>query len=193
MTFAPTVLTGPSGVGKGTVLSTVLHAYPQVWLSVSVTTRHPRLGEIDGVHYFFASDDEFDDLLETNGLLEWATYGLARYGTPRVEVENKIAQGRAVIMELDLAGARQIRQCLPGARLVFLAPPSWEVLEARLRSRGTESEAAIRRRLATAHIELGAVDEFDAVIVNNEVAQACAELVNFLGLDTVPERTQEKD
>jgi guanylate kinase len=180
-------------VGKGTILARVLEAYPQVWLSVSVTTRQPRPGEIDGTHYYFLSDVQFDDLLARNGLLEWATYGLARYGTPRRPVETKMAQGRAVVMELDLAGARQVRECLPGARFVFIAPPSWDDLEARLRSRATESEEAIQRRLAAARVELDAMDEFDQVIVNTEVAQATTELVNFLSLDSVLGCTKEKD
>ena len=181
--FRPTVLVGPSGVGKNTVLRQLADAYPQVWLSVSATTRPARPGETDGLDYFFVSDETFDHLIATDGLLEWATvHRVARYGTPRLAVEQMMAQGRAVIMEVDLQGCRQIRQRLAGVRTVFLAPPSWSELTRRLRHRQTESAEAVTRRLATAEGELAAQAEFDRVIVNRQVASSLAELVNFIGL-----------
>lgn len=194
MSFTPTVLVGPSGVGKGTVLSVLCDKYPQVWVSVSVTTRRPRPGEIDGKHYYFISDSEFDDLIASNGLLEWAQYQTSRYGTPRCDVEEKIGSGRAVIMELEVQGARQVRSKLNPLRTVFLAPPSWEDLEKRLRGRGTEPGPVIERRLATAREELACMDEFDVVVVNDKVADAAEELVNLIGLGPVSGHNQdEKD
>ena len=182
MNFIPVVLVGPSGVGKGTVISSICAEYPQVWVSVSVTTRKPRPGEVDGQHYYFISDSDFDDLISSGGLLEWARYQSHKYGTPRAKVEEKILSGRAVIMELDVQGARQVRTRLDPVTTVFLAPPSWEELEKRLRGRGTESDDVIVRRLATAQEEMAAQGEFDHVIVNDEVASAAKELVNLIGL-----------
>ena len=182
MNFIPVVLVGPSGVGKGTVISAMSAAYPQVWVSVSVTTRQPRPGEVEGRHYYFISDSDFDNLISSGGLLEWAQYQSHKYGTPRADVEGHILEGRAVIMELDVQGARQVRARLDPVTTVFLAPPSWEELESRLRGRGTEPEDVIRRRLATAREEMAAMDEFDHVIVNREVAGAVEELVNLIGL-----------
>jgi len=176
------VVVGPSGVGKGTVLDALRAAYPVVWLSVSVTTRAPRPGEVDGEDYYYITDAEFDDLVARDGLLEWAAYATARYGTPRAAVERHIAAGRAVIMELEIQGLRQVVARMTPVRTVFLAPPSWEELERRLRGRRTESEAAIERRLATARTELAAMGEADTVIVNREVAGAVAELVDLIGL-----------
>lgn len=184
MSFTPTVLVGPSGVGKGTVLSFLCARYPKVWLSVSVTTRQPRPGEVHGQHYYFISESEFDQLIDSDGLLEWARYESSRYGTPRVEVEEKIHAGCAVIMEVDTQGAFQIKTRLDPVRTVFLAPPSWEELEARLRGRATETEQVIKRRLKEAKREMKLMDEFDHVIVNREVAVAVEELVNLIGLNT---------
>jgi len=165
--------------------------YPEVWLSVSATTRPPRSGERPGVDYFFVSDAEFDQLIASGGLIEWATvHQVARYGTPRASVEQKMAEGRAVVMEIDLQGCRQIRQRLAGVQTVFLAPPSWDEMTQRLRGRETESDESIERRLTTAHQEMAAQAEFDRVIVNSQVASSVAELVNFIGLD--PEDQTEK-
>lgn len=182
--YPPTVVVGPSGVGKSTVLRQLAQAYPQVWLSVSATTRAPRPGEVDGVDYDFVSEAEFDRLVATGSLLEWATvHQLARYGTPRAGVERKMAQGRAVVIEVDLQGCRQIRSRLAEVRTVFLAPPSWAELRRRLSQRQTESAAVIARRLATAEAEMAAQAEFDQVIVNTQVAVSLAALVSLIGLD----------
>jgi guanylate kinase len=178
-----TVLTGPSGVGKGTVVTRLLQQHPEVWLSVSVTTRPPRPSEQHGVNYWFISDGEFDALVASDALLEWAlVHGLHRYGTPRQPVLTALADGRACLLELDLAGARRVRQTMPEARSVFLMPPDRSELERRLRGRGTEGEAELERRFRTAEEELAAASEYDAVIVNENVAKTVEDLVGFLGL-----------
>ncbi len=178
-----TVLTGPSGVGKGTVVARLIQQHPEIWLSVSVTTRSPRPGEEHGVTYWFISDDEFDALVAADNLLEWAlVHGVHRYGTPRHPVLKALAEGRACLLELDLAGARRVRRKMPEARTVFLMPPSRTELERRLRGRGTEGEAELTRRFRTADEELEAASEFDEIIVNRDVAQTCEELVGFMGL-----------
>ena len=177
-----TVLTGPSGVGKGTVVTRLIQQHPEIWLSVSVTTRPPRPGEKHGVNYWFISDDEFDALVASDNLLEWAlVHGIHRYGTPRQPVLKALAEGRACLLELDLAGARKVRRKMPESRTVFLMPPSRAELERRLRGRGTEGEAELARRFRTADEELAAAAEFDQ-IVNRDVAQTCEELVGFMGL-----------
>ncbi|MEA5054422.1 MAG: guanylate kinase [Propionicimonas sp.] len=178
-----TVISGPTAVGKGTVVAALRARHPEVWVSVSVTTRAPRPGEVDGVHYHFIDDARFDELIGCDGLLEWAlVHGSARYGTPSAPVEQAVAEGRRVILEIELQGARQVREKLPDARFVFIAPPRWETLQERLLARGTESEAEIARRLRTAEIELAAAGEFDAVIVNDDLGTAVDELVDLLGL-----------
>ena len=182
-----TVLAGPTAVGKGTVSTYVRDHYPQVWLSVSATTRDPRPGEVDGTHYFFVSDEEFDAMARDGQLLEWAVvHNSHRYGTLRSTVEEALAEGKSVLLEIDLQGARQVRRALPEATFVFLAPPSWEELVSRLLGRGTESPEEQRRRLETARLELAAEPEFDAVVVNDRVERAAEELVRLMGLD--PER-----
>ncbi|APX31673.1 guanylate kinase [Brachybacterium sp. P6-10-X1] len=178
-----TVLAGPTAVGKGTVSAKIREQYPQIWLSVSATTRPPRPGEVDGVHYRFVSEDEFTRLVETDQMLEWATvHGRHRYGTPRGPVDEAVADGHPVLLEIDLAGARQIRRTVPEARFVFLAPPSWESLVERLVGRGTETAEERERRLLTARRELAAESEFDVTIVNDEVLRATAELAALLGV-----------
>ncbi len=178
-----TVLAGPTAVGKGTVSTCVRERYPQVWLSVSATTRPARQGEIPGVHYHFLSDAEFDELIATDQLLEWAVvHGKYRYGTPRKPVLEAMADGRAALLEIDLQGARQVRQTMPQAHFVFLAPPSWDELVRRLIGRGTESTHEQERRLSTAKIELAAEPEFDTTIINDDVATASAALVRLMGL-----------
>ena len=178
-----TVISGPTAVGKGTVVAALRARFPEVWVSVSVTTRPPRPGEVDGVHYHFISDDEFDDLVASDGLLEWAlVHGSARYGTPAAPVADAVAAGRKVILASDLQGARQGRRKLCDARYVFIAPPQWSSLRERLLARGTESEEQIQRRLATAKAELAAADEFDDIVVNDDVGRAVDELVDLLGL-----------
>jgi guanylate kinase len=178
-----TVLAGPTAVGKGTVSADIRTRYPQVWLSVSATTRSPRPGEIDGVHYLFVSDAEFDEMIARDDLLEWAVvHGRHRYGTPRGPVEAHLWAGVPVLLEIDLQGARQVRQTWPDARFVFLAPPSWDELVNRLVGRGTEGHEERERRLLTARVELAAEQEFDHVIVNDDVQRAADELVTLIGV-----------
>ena len=175
-----TVLSGPSGVGKGTVVAAVRRRHPDVWLSVSVTTRRPRPGEQDGVHYHFVDDAEFDRLIATDGLLEWAEYAGNRYGTPAAPVRERLASGRPALLEFELQGARQVRERAPDAQLVFLAPPSWGALVSRLAGRGSEPPAVQERRLALAQAELDASGEFDVLVVNDGIARAADELVSLL-------------
>ncbi len=176
-----TVLAGPTAVGKGTVAAYVRDHYPEVRHSVSATTRPARPGEIDGVHYFFIDDESFDRMLANDQLLEWATvHNKYRYGTPRGPVLEAARRGERMLLEIDLQGARQVRASMPDARLVFLEPPSWDELVHRLVGRGTEGEEERVRRLATAKVELAAADEFDAVIVNDEVHLAAARLVELI-------------
>jgi len=181
-----TVLTGPSGVGKGTLVQLLRQRHPQLWLSVSATTRPPRPGEQEGVHYFFHSPATFDALVEGGGLLEWARFAGNGYGTPRAAVEERLARGIPVLLEIELEGARQVRRHCPEAFQVFVRPPSLAELERRIRGRGTDSEEAIVRRLARAEEELQAEPEFDAVVVNHELPQAVAELERLMGLEAPP-------
>jgi guanylate kinase len=175
------VMAGPTAVGKGTVSAYVRTHFPQVWLSVSMTTRPPRPGEVDGVHYHFVDDAEFDRLVAAGEFLEYAVvHGRAKYGTPRGPVERALREGRLAMLEIDLQGARQVRDSMPGALFAFLAPPSWDELVRRLVGRGTESEHERERRLQTAREELAAAQEFDVVIVNDDVRRASEELVSWM-------------
>ncbi len=175
------VLAGPTAVGKGTVAASVRAHHPEVWISVSATTRAARPGEVDGVHYWFVDDAEFDRMIGEGALLEWAVvHRAARYGTPRRPVEEALAAGRPALLEIDLQGARQVRQSMPDALFVFLKPPSWEELVRRLTGRGTETAADQARRLETARDELAAEAEFDVTIVNHEVHAAAEELVALM-------------
>ncbi|MCT2025959.1 guanylate kinase [Dermabacter hominis] len=177
------VVAGPTAVGKGTVTRRLLEKYPEVYLSVSATTRDPRPGEVDGIHYFFWSPEQFDDAVKNGDMLEWAlVHGRNRYGTPRSAVEAARAEGRAVILEIDLEGARQVRSSMPDARFVFLAPPSWDVLVERLVGRGTESPEEQERRLETARVEMAAEEEFDVTIVNDDLDEAVDALAREAGL-----------
>jgi len=176
-----TVLAGPTAVGKGSVSADIRAHHPEIWISVSATTRPPRPDEVHGVHYWFLSESEFDALVEQEALLEWAVvHGAARYGTPRAPVEEMVASGRPALLEIDLQGARQVRERMPEALFVFLAPPSWEELVRRLVGRGTESEEERERRLASARLEMAAEPEFDATIVNREIHAAAEELVALM-------------
>ena len=175
------VLAGPTAVGKGTVAADVRRRHPEVWISVSATTRAPRPGEENGVHYWFVSDEEFDAMIEKGDLLEWAVvHKAARYGTPRAPVDLALASGHPAMLEIDLQGARQVRETMPEALFVFLKPPSWDELVRRLVGRGTESEAERERRLETAQAELAAESEFDVTIVNHEVHAAAEQLVALM-------------
>jgi guanylate kinase len=176
------VLSGPSAVGKSTVVRCLRDRIPDLHFSVSVTTRAPRPGEVDGVDYSFVTAERFQQLIEAGALLEWADIhgGLHRSGTPAQPVREAVAAGRPVLIEVDLAGARAVKSAMPEALTVFLAPPSWETLESRLSGRGTETPEAMARRLATARAELAAQGDFDTVVVNSQLESACAELVSLL-------------
>lgn len=167
-------------MGKGSVIAALRRHHPDVWLSVSVTTRPPRTGETDGIEYHFVDAAEFDRMIEAGELLEHACYVGSFYGTPRAPVERQLATGRPALLELELQGARQVRAAMPSARLVFLTPPSWEELVRRLSGRGTEDPGVLDRRLAIAKSELAAEAEFDAVVVNDDVEAAAERLVTLL-------------
>lgn len=175
-----TVLSGPSGVGKSTVVAGLRKTRPDIWLSVSVTTRSPRPGEVDGREYSFVSDEAFDAMVANGELLEWAGFAGYRYGTPRAPAEQRIAAGVPVLLEIDIAGARQVRRAVPDALLVFLAPPSWDELVRRLTGRGTEPPEVIARRLELAAREIEAGREFDITLVNTSVDDVCGQLVTLM-------------
>jgi len=176
------VLSGPSAVGKSTVVRCLRDRLPDLHFSVSVTTRAPRPGEVDGVDYSFVTAERFQQLIDDGALLEWAEIhgGLHRSGTPAAPVREAAEAGRPVLIEVDLAGARAVKQAMPEVITVFLAPPSWEELESRLSGRGTETAEVMARRLATAQAELAAQGDFDKVVVNSELESACSELVSLL-------------
>jgi len=175
------VVAGPTAVGKGTVVARIRDKHPEVRFSVSATTRAPRPGEAEGVHYFFVSDDEFDRVVAAHQMLEWAVvHGQNRYGTPRAPIVAALERGDSIILEIDIQGARQVKAAMPEAILVFLLPPSWEELVRRLESRGTEDSAEQARRLETARTELAAQDEFDETIVNDDVDRAAEAVVHLM-------------
>ncbi len=174
------IISGPSGAGKGTLVRELLGRVDDAWVSVSVTTRSARPGEIEGRHYFFVTDQEFDRLLESGGLLEWAEVHGNRYGTPRQGVEAQVAAGKQVILEIDPQGAFQVKSLVDGSVLVFVMPPSWEELQRRLEGRGSESESQVETRLVTAKRELELVGEYDHVVINDDVSRATDELVAII-------------
>lgn len=174
------IVSGPAGAGKGTLVSRLSDRVSDVWVSVSATTRAPRPGEIDGVHYFFYDEAQFDRAIAEGGMLEWAHVHGHRYGTPRATVEEKMAEGRQVVLEIDVQGAFQVREMIPAAKLIFIEPPSLEVLEARLRGRGTEDDAEVRRRMKTAEVELSRKMEYDVQLVNDDLDQATEALVDLV-------------
>ncbi|OMC32554.1 guanylate kinase [Mycobacterium sp. GA-1841] len=181
-TASVVVLSGPSAVGKSTVVRCLRERIPDLYFSVSVTTRAPRPGEVDGVDYTFVSADQFQQLIDDGELLEWAEIhgGLHRSGTPAKPVREATQAGRPVLIEVDLAGARAVKQAMPEVVSVFLAPPSWDELVKRLSSRGTETAEVMARRLETAKAEMAAKSDFDQVVVNRQLDSACAELVSLL-------------
>ena len=181
MTNQLMVLAGPTAVGKGTVVKHILEHYPNVHLSVSATTRSPRPGEIEGQSYYFLTHEEFDRMIADGDMLEYATvHGQNKYGTPKQPVLAALAAGKQVILEIDIQGARQVKKSLPEAKLVFIAPPSWDELVRRLQGRGTESLEEQQRRLETAKQELAAQSEFDYVVINDEVARCASEVVDLM-------------
>ena len=174
------VISGPSGAGKGTLVKALIEQVPDAWLSVSATTRKPREGEVDGKHYHFLSNDQFDDLVRQDGFLEWAQVHSNKYGTPRAQVEQAIAEGKQAILEIDVQGAFQIKEKSPQSILVFIEPPSLEILEERLRGRGTETEDVIAARMSVATMELLEKIKYDIAIVNDDLDVAAKELVDFV-------------
>lgn len=174
------MVSGPSGVGKGTVVAALRRRYPDVWVSVSATTRSPRPGETHGVQYFFTDDAGFTAMIDAGALLEWANFAGYRYGTPRQPVLDTLAAGMPALLEIELQGARQVRAAMPEAQLVFLTSPSWAELERRLVARGTEPPEVVSARLARARVELAARSEFDVVVCNDDVGRAAEELVQLV-------------
>jgi guanylate kinase len=174
------VLTGPSGVGKGTLVKSLLNRHRELYLSVSVTTRLPREGEIEGKHYYFVSHSRFEEMVEAGDLAEWAEFAGNFYGTPYFSVQKGISEGKWVILEIELEGARQIRNKFPEALRVFILPPSWEELERRLRGRRQDSESAISRRLLRAKEEIEAAGEFDFQVINDDLEVALQRLESLL-------------
>jgi guanylate kinase len=174
------IVSGPSGAGKGTLVRELVLAVPDVWVSVSATTRAPRPGEVEGVHYLFVTDDAFDRLVATDGLLEWAEVHGNRYGTPRAEVERRIAAGEQVVLEIDPQGAFQIRDVLPDSVLVFIVPPSMDELVRRLKGRGSETDEQVAVRMRTAEREMELVGTYDHVVINDDVSRATRELIGII-------------
>jgi guanylate kinase len=176
-----TVLSGPSGVGKSTVVAELRRRSPEVWISVSVTTRRPRPGEVNGREYYFVDDREFDRMLAAGELLEWNQFAGNKYGTPWEPVRERIERGEPTLLEIDLNGARQVREVMKDdALFVFLQPPSWEELVRRLTRRGTEAPEVVERRLAVAREEIAAAGEFDVTLVNTSVSEVCRQLVTLI-------------
>jgi guanylate kinase len=174
------VLTGPSGVGKGTLIRSLLTRHPELHISVSVTTREPREGEIEGIHYYFVDRSRFEEMLEAEELAEWAEFADNLYGTPYFALRQGIDEGKSILLEIELEGARQIRDKFPEAVRIFILPPSWEELERRLRSRGLDSESAIARRLLRGKAEIEAAGEFDFQVINDDLEVALKGLESVL-------------
>jgi guanylate kinase len=176
-----TVIAGPTAVGKGTVVRELVKQSDNIVLSVSATTREPRPGEVNGVDYFFLSHEDFDQMIAKGQMLEYAiVHGTNKYGTPREPVEAALAAGKEVVLEIDIQGARQVKRAMPEALLIFIAPPSWDELVRRLSLRGTETEDEQARRLETARQELASADEFDAVIINEDIAKCAREVLDLI-------------
>ncbi|MGV2828882.1 guanylate kinase [Myxosarcina sp. GI1(2024)] len=169
-------IVGPSGVGKGTIVRSLQQRHPEIYLSVSATTRQPRPGEVEGKDYYFLSKSEFEEAIAAGEFLEWAKYAENYYGTPKTKVAEQIERGKLVLLEIELAGAREIAQSFPNALRIFILPPSLEELERRIRNRGKNSEESIAKRLTIARTELAAKDEFDVQIVNQDLETAIAQV-----------------
>ena len=174
------VVSGPAGVGKGTLVARVMEAMPNAWLSVSATTRTPRPGEVDGVHYRFLSDQEFDELVANDGFLEWAQVHTARYGTPRDSVIEHMDNGEQVILEIDVQGAFQVKEKMPACHLIFVEPPSLTELRSRLEGRGTEAPDVVDKRMQVAEVELARKKEYDYTLVNDDLDEATADLLAII-------------
>ena len=174
------VISGPSGAGKGTLVTRLLEEVPDTWVSVSATTRRPRPGEEEGVSYYFLDREDFLALADEGGFLEWAEYAGNCYGTPLASVQREMAAGRQVILEIEVQGALQVREKMPEAHLVFIEPPSLEELERRLRGRGTETDDVVRKRMDTALVELSHKMEYDIRLVNDNLGEAVAQLVAYV-------------
>ena len=174
------IITGPSGVGKGTVVKELLDRNKDIWLSISATTRNPRIGEKDGENYYFISDEKFKDMIDKKEFLEWAQFAGNYYGTPLSTVNEKIEKGFIVLLEIEVEGAKQIKEKFPEALSIFLLPPSKAELEKRIRNRGTEKEEAIDRRLSRADSEIASSDEFDFVLTNHDVDETVKEVFKII-------------
>jgi guanylate kinase len=174
------IITGPSGVGKGTVVKELLDRNKDIWLSISATTRNPRIGEKDGENYYFISDEKFKDMIDKKEFLEWAQFAGNYYGTPLSTVNEKIEKGFIVLLEIEVEGAKQIKEKFPEALSIFLLPPSKAELEKRIRNRGTEKEEAIDRRLSRADYEIASSDEFDFVLINHDVDETVKEVFKII-------------
>ena len=174
------IFTGPSGVGKGTVVKELLDRNKDIWLSISATTRNPRIGEKDGENYYFLSDEKFKDMIDKKEFLEWAQFAGNYYGTPLSTVKEKIEKGFIVLLEIEVEGAKQIKEKFPEALSIFLLPPSKAELEKRIRNRGTEKEEAIDRRLSRADYEIASSDEFDFVLTNHDVDETVKEVFKII-------------
>ena len=174
------VITGPSGVGKGTIVKSLVKNNPQIFVSISATTRTPRSGEIDGINYYFVSRSQFEQMIDDSALLEWAEYAGNYYGTPIKPVIEGIEKGKTIVLEIEVLGARQVHENFPDATRIFILPPSFTELETRLRSRGNDSEEAIVKRLAKAKEELAVSDEFDYQVVNDNLKKAIREVENII-------------
>lgn len=173
------VVSGPSGVGKSTIVKHIQSIAPDIWISISMTTRRKRYGEVDGREYFFVSRDTFEESIQRGEMLEWAEFAGNLYGTPRQPVLDQLEQGNPVLLEIELQGARQVRDNYPEAHLAFIQPPSWEELVERLEGRGSEDKTTLEARLNVAKTELLSRGEFDIVLTNHEVEQTAIELVEF--------------
>ena len=181
--FNLTLITGPSGVGKGTLVKKLLERNEDLWLSISATTREPRKGEKNGEHYYFLNKSRFEELIAEGGFLEWAEFAGNLYGTPIAQVQNQLDNGKRVLLEIELEGARQVRKSSPESFQIFIAPPNFDELEKRIRSRGMDKEDSIQKRLKQASKELEAKSEFDAVVINEDLDKALFEIENLLELN----------